>query len=849
MALALFSLSVCCIGGVKASQLLIPDFHLGSWAQEKDVLDVVCATNLRQSSSSFLTYVAGCFVAKKRISANTSHDGEGDLVEGSLFYQKVEESVGVQSLCQKGDEPQLRPAFLGHLDCGHLKAWCFFLSSRERCLSRAACFGAGPLPRFGHRDGWEEFGWFMNPKSIARSMDRSFSVFRPLQGHEAWSHGDLTMAPAASAATVNKGTLRGAHPYVCADGHMPHLHLKHPLLTVMHPWGNGYHPLLCCGDDACGLELRQACIFWRRSLPPWPRVHVPSLLPGAKDARERSNFRVDLLVRSFSRDREVLMLLLESLEAHWPTALWRSQIHVVLDADSDADRRLCSELSSTFGANLKAEAGEGLRCHLEPMFDFLADTSCQGAHVRDGRRETFGFGRYVPSRAAAAMWSLLKAEIYAKEADYVAICDADVVFYTPLVPELLFEWSMSKPRPILYGHWKIPLFIFTIISLGMDWVAEFMDAMPVVVELKHLKEVRRFIQERMGAESEEAGWCEYLSQMQFDALNRGWYHNYQGEFPSIHTLISHYVWYFHRDRYFFSIEDAQVLLPASSRNHSCPSVRPALHINGFGPKERFTALGRKVLEDGLSNKVSLENPIFLFLMDFDARHCLRRNGQQLMKDYQKYPTSEVRTVEEAPSEKAPRARIRNLTQHLMDLKLLAPVPSADRSAEVLREPFRFLRKSKRQAAAAERRRELPRAMASAVKSGTSGGASSPLTSANDYEAAIAERLATMKPNFGPVRILLQQAMGKGLKLSLNTWASVMSSFASRGVEGLSTVEKLQKLFRASGPVLMEREDFHRAMQLAAEAGDLEHVADLFNDMVCKGFEAQEDSYTLVFKVG
>ena len=38
--------------------------------------------------------------------------------------------------------------------------------------------------------------------------------------------------------------------------------------------------------------ILQACIFWRRSLPPWPRVHVPSLLPGAKDARERSNFRV-----------------------------------------------------------------------------------------------------------------------------------------------------------------------------------------------------------------------------------------------------------------------------------------------------------------------------------------------------------------------------------------------------------------------------------------------------------------------------------------------------------------------------------------------------------------------------
>ena len=30
----------------------------------------------------------------------------------------------------------------------------------------------------------------------------------------------------------------------------------------------------------------------------------------------------------------------------------------------------------------------------------------------------------------------------------------------------------------------------------------------------------------------------------------------------------------------------------------------------------------------------LENPIFRDLLDFDARHCVRRNGQQLVKDYQ-----------------------------------------------------------------------------------------------------------------------------------------------------------------------------------------------------------------------
>ena len=46
----------------------------------------------------------------------------------------------------------------------------------------------------------------------------------------------------------------------------------------------------------------------------------------------------------------------------------------------------------------------------------------------------------------------------------------------------------------------------------------------------------------------------------------------------------------------------QVLLPPSSHsshNHSCPSLRPALHISGFGPTGRHIALGRKVLHLGV----------------------------------------------------------------------------------------------------------------------------------------------------------------------------------------------------------------------------------------------------------
>ena len=78
---------------------------------------------------------------------------------------------------------------------------------------------------------------------------------------------------------------------------------------------------------------------------------------------------------------------------------------------------------------------------------FVADPGCVGAHQRDQRRESSGFRGYSPWRAAAAMWSLLKADVYAAGADYVALSDADVVFWTPLMPELLFEWSQARPRP------------------------------------------------------------------------------------------------------------------------------------------------------------------------------------------------------------------------------------------------------------------------------------------------------------------------------------------------------------------------------------------------------------------
>ncbi|CAK9081898.1 unnamed protein product, partial [Durusdinium trenchii] len=45
-----------------------------------------------------------------------------------------------------------------------------------------------------------------------------------------------------------------------------------------------------------------------------------------------------------------------------------------------------------------------------------------------------------------------------------------------------------------------------------------------------------------------------------------------------------------------------------------------------------------------------------------------------------------------------------------------------------------------------------------------------------------------------------------------------------------------------------KEDFHVAMQLAAETGDLEHIAELVDEMADKGIQPKEDTYSLIFKV-
>merc|ERR1719161_3415878 len=154
----------------------------------------------------------------------------------------------------------------------------------------------------------------------------------------------------------------------------------------------------------------------------------------------------------------MLEQLLVSIARFWPKERWKSTVWVVLDAESPADQALCAQLNR----------GTLATCVLEDAPAFLATMPLYGK----------GWSRGV----ARSMWSQHFADKYSA-ADFVALMDADAVFFTPHIAELLFDRAVAglPPRPVMFASWG-PLFALNPIALGLPWVAEFMDTFPFVVQ-------------------------------------------------------------------------------------------------------------------------------------------------------------------------------------------------------------------------------------------------------------------------------------------------------------------------------------------------------------------------------
>lgn len=143
-----------------------------------------------------------------------------------------------------------------------------------------------------------------------------------------------------------------------------------------------------------GMTFERCCgAIWSRAPEPVVVPHSVGHAPPPRAGRI-DDFTVDILVRTFYGDSEMLELLLESVRLFWPMRRWQSRVIVVLDSESTADHALCRRLP-TF-----------VECRFEDDPAFLPAPA--GGIVR-------------------AMWSLFYADIYS-DAEWVAIMDADALF-------------------------------------------------------------------------------------------------------------------------------------------------------------------------------------------------------------------------------------------------------------------------------------------------------------------------------------------------------------------------------------------------------------------------------------
>lgn len=171
---------------------------------------------------------------------------------------------------------------------------------------------------------------------------------------------------------------------------------------------------------------------------------------------------VALIVYTYHGDVNRLDLLLRSVAIFWPAG-WETV--VLLDADGPLEEK-----------HLAAWLPGWVRvAYIQPSpYRYY----WRGAH----RSEGYLRAQYAP------FWY----DQHTK-ADFIAHIDADTVLSGFALPTLLFDYA---GRPIIHGNRDRNIFDASFISLGFPFVAEFMEAHPLLIRRSHLAEFRAFMVSR-----------------------------------------------------------------------------------------------------------------------------------------------------------------------------------------------------------------------------------------------------------------------------------------------------------------------------------------------------------------
>lgn len=307
---------------------------------------------------------------------------------------------------------------------------------------------------------------------------------------------------------------------------------------------------------------------------------------------------VELVVRSYAKELPMALIFLKSVELYWP---WQ-RVLMVLD-DEEADYVAAAALPAWCRVLHEAPP---------PYFEHYWA-------VRYGALKPPSKG-YV-----RAQWSMFQLDRYT-DAEYIAFCDSDVVFFNFVTPRVLFSFD---GKPILKGHRGMPLFHRAIAVLGWQWVAEFMQSFPLLLHRSTLSLARvKVTRAAQGPPTRcmRLGLCKYWGRLNLTAdVDFGERHTWDFNqsflwlntvlaiyglrgiedatvLPCAQTVLGHVAWHHQRSVYGWSIMDEGLLsrylgpheefkqqlfvgspgalmgLPAEA---ACPSLTVAFHLGHF----------------------------------------------------------------------------------------------------------------------------------------------------------------------------------------------------------------------------------------------------------------------------
>merc|ERR1711871_722298 len=202
--------------------------------------------------------------------------------------------------------------------------------------------------------------------------------------------------------------------------------------------------------------------------------------------------RVAIVVRTWHKDLDKIVMLLQSIAIFWPFGAFQSTVVVVLDLEAPETVGICNKLLSKFG--------RWVNCIGEELPDALANSPYL-------RRPKF----------ARVMLSTFWADHYVGSGtDYVAVIDSDVVFHSFGAETLLFAAATrhnrsaasavaAKLQPVINGLWS-PTFSFSVLAVQDEYLGiNFMDTMPMVIRREDFMGLRQHIIDRFGLLSGRRG--------------------------------------------------------------------------------------------------------------------------------------------------------------------------------------------------------------------------------------------------------------------------------------------------------------------------------------------------------